>query len=249
MGAFSPSATETANLPRHVAIIMDGNGRWAEGREMDRTEGHVRGADAVRRAVRHARKTGLDWLTLFAFSSQNWGRPSGEVDRLMTLLEDFLHEERQEMIDNGIRLRGIGEREFLPERVRRALAETELATAKGRDMTLVLAVSYDGRRDMVRAVRRLTDLAARGELLPADVGEALVMGALSTAHMPEVDLLVRTSGEQRLSGFLPFEACYAELYFANKLWPDFDEGDLDDALDEFARRQRRFGLTAAQLAG
>ena len=234
--------------PRHVAIIMDGNGRWAKLRGMPREAGHVEGAEAVRRTVRQARRRGLEWLTLFAFSSQNWGRPSPEVSALMDLLVRFLREEEQEMIDNGIRLTAIGEREFLPERVREELARVEAATAHGRHMRLVLAVSYDGRRDMVRAVRRLTDLAARGLLLPADVSERQVMAALSTGTMPDVDLLVRTSGEQRLSGFLPLEACYAELHFVDKLWPEFTADDLDDAVAAYGQRQRRMGLTEAQVA-
>ncbi len=234
--------------PRHVAIIMDGNGRWARTRGWVRTKGHHEGAEGVRRTVRHARERGVEWLTLFAFSSQNFGRPSYEVNELMRLLEAFLVEERQEMLDNGIRLTAIGEREFLPERVRSVLAETEAATAHCTDMRLVLAVSYDGRRDMVKAVKRLASLAAKGQLLPADLDETDVMEALSTWEAPDVDLLVRTSGELRLSGFLPFEACYAELHFVDKLWPDFDEADLDEALEEFSRRQRRFGLTDHQIA-
>ena len=235
-------------FPRHVAIIMDGNGRWAGTRGWVRTKGHHEGAEAVRRTVRHARERGVEWLTLFAFSSQNFGRPSYEVNELMNLLETFLVEERREMLDNGIRLTAIGEREFLPDRVRAVLAETEAATAHCTGMRLVLAVSYDGRRDMVRAVKRLTSLAAKGQLLPADVAETHVMEALSTWEMPDVDLLVRTSGELRLSGFLPIEACYAELHFTDKLWPDFQEADLDEAIDEFSRRQRRFGLTDHQIA-
>ncbi len=235
-------------LPRHVAIIMDGNGRWAQTRGKVRTDGHHEGAEAVRRTVRHARERGVEWLTLFAFSSQNFGRPTEEVNALMLLLERFLIQERQEMLDNGIRLTAIGEREFLPARVREVLAETEAATAHGTDMRLVLAVSYDGRRDVVQAVKRLTSLAAKGLLLPADVCETQVMEALSTWEAPDVDLLVRTSGERRLSGFLPIEACYAELHFTNKLWPDFDEAALDTALADFSQRQRRFGLTDIQIA-
>jgi undecaprenyl diphosphate synthase len=218
--------------PRHVAMIMDGNGRWAESQGLPRTRGHVEGAEAVRRVVRRARQRGVQWLTLFAFSSQNWGRPSDEVGDLMQLLVDFLRDERQEMLDNGIRLTAIG----------------EAATAHCADMRLVLAVSYDGRRDMVRAVKRLTQLASQGLLLPADVSERQIMSALSTADMPDVDLLVRTSGELRLSGFLPLEACYAELYFADKLWPEFTGEDLDAAMATYTARQRRFGLTGAQLA-
>ncbi len=235
-------------FPRHVAIIMDGNGRWAHQRAFERTRGHAEGAEAVRRTVRHARRLGVEWMTLFAFSSQNWGRPSHEVGELMGLLERFLREEEQEMLDNGIRLTAIGEREFLPAGVREVLEAVEASTAHCTDMRLVLALSYDGRRDVVRAVKRLTDLASRGMLLPADVCEGALLGALSTYEMPDVDLLIRTSGELRLSGFLPIEACYAELHFMDKMWPDFEESDLEAAIAEYGRRQRRFGLTEAQVA-
>lgn len=233
--------------PGHLAIIMDGNGRWAEQRGLERGRGHVEGAEAVRRIVRCARRLEIQHLTLFAFSSLNWGRPSTEVADLMELLLRFLDEEKQEMLARDIRLEAIGERAFLPAPVRAALNHVEAATAHCRTMTLTLAVSYDGRRDMVEAVRRLTALACRGELLPADVSEQQIMNALSTRQLPDVDLLIRTSGEQRLSGFLPLEACYAELYFIDRLWPDFGEEDLEAALADYAHRQRRFGLTAAQL--
>jgi undecaprenyl diphosphate synthase len=236
-------------LPEHVAIIMDGNGRWAQRRELPRTSGHEQGAEAVRRTVRHARRLGIRYLTLFAFSTLNWARPHEEVRELMLLLENFLRDEREELLENGIRLMAIGERELLPSQVRQVLEETEAATAHCKDMVLVLAVSYDGRRDLVRAVRQITDLASRGELLPADVSEELIANSLSTAHIPDVDLLVRTSGEIRLSGFLPFEACYAELFFTETHWPDFGEAELDEALAAYAGRQRRFGLIDAQLAG
>jgi undecaprenyl diphosphate synthase len=185
----------------------------------------------------------VEVLTLFAFSSLNWGRPTHEVAELMHLLEAYLVDEEQEMLDNGIRLKAIGEREFLPSRVRALLDKVEAATAHCTDMTLVLAVSYDGRRDMVAAVRRLAAMARRGELLPADVVEPLVLDQLSTRDLPDVDLLLRTSGEKRLSGFLPMEACYAELVFMDTLWPDFQPEDLDEALLEYARRDRRFGLS------
>ena len=233
--------------PSHVAIIMDGNGRWAEQREKPRGSGHKEGAAAVKRIVRHARRLEIDCLTLFAFSSLNWGRPSTEINDLMDLLLEFLYSERQELLDNGIRLRAIGERDFLPSSVRAALAQVELDTAGCRDMELVLAVSYDGRRDMVRAARRLAQMAQNGDLLPADLDETQLMQALSTRELPDVDLLIRTSGELRTSGFLPLEACYAELYFVDTLWPDFDAEHLDQALVEYGRRQRRFGLTSDQM--
>ncbi len=234
--------------PRHVAIIMDGNGRWAQAQGLPRSAGHERGATAVRDTVRHARKLGIDCLTLFAFSTLNWQRPTAEIRDLMDLLETFLVEELPEMLENGIRLVAIGERELLPARVRARLDETCAKTAHGQGMTLVLAVSYDGRRDLVRAAQQLAEQVRRGELLPADLNEACLAGALSTADLPDVDLLIRTSGEIRLSGFLPFEACYAELVFTDTHWPDFDAESLDDALDVYAHRQRRFGLTREQAA-
>jgi undecaprenyl diphosphate synthase len=238
----------TPHAPRHVAIIMDGNGRWAQNQALPRTSGHEKGAEAVRATVRHARKRGLECLTLFAFSTMNWQRPTDEVRDLMSLLENFLIDELPEMLQNGIRLVAIGERELLPSRVRKRLEEAEERTAHNEDMTLVLAVSYDGRRDLVRAARQIAELARRGELLPADVDEAQLAGSLSTADLPDVDLLIRTSGEIRLSGFLPFEACYAELYFTETLWPDFGADQLDEALANYAHRQRRFGLTGEQAA-
>lgn len=233
-------------LPAHIAIIMDGNGRWAVERGLARADGHREGAEAVRRTVRHARKLGVEVLTLFAFSTLNWQRPTSEVRDLMGLLERFLDEELPELLDKNIRLMGIGERELLPERVRSKLEDVERKTAHGDAMTLVLAVSYDGRRDLVRAARRVADLVQRGELLPCDVSEATLAGELSTADLPDVDLLVRTSGEVRLSGFLPFEACYAELCFLESLWPDFNEATLDAVIADFGQRQRRFGRTMEQ---
>jgi undecaprenyl diphosphate synthase len=164
----------------------------------------------------------------------------------MDLLMDFLESEQVEMLKNDIKLTAIGEREFLPARVRNQLESVETATANCKGMSLVLAVSYDGRRDIVRAVQKLTMEASKGEILPADIDEVKVMRALSTSHLPDVDLLIRTSGELRLSGFLPLEACYAELYFVDKLWPDFQERDLEEAIADFERRQRRFGLLSDQ---
>lgn len=233
--------------PNHVAIIMDGNGRWAQMRRLARGQGHIEGAAAVRRVVRHARKLGVHSLTLFAFSALNWGRPTDEVSALMDLLMDFLESEQVEMLKNDIKLTAIGEREFLPARVRDQLESVEAATVNCNGMSLVLAVSYDGRRDIVKAVQKLTMEASKGEILPADIDEVKVMRALSTSHLPDVDLLIRTSGELRLSGFLPLEACYAELYFVDKLWPDFQERDLEEAIADFERRQRRFGLLTDQV--
>lgn len=232
---------------QHLAVIMDGNGRWAESQGLPRTEGHRRGAEVVRDITRATRQRGIPHLTLFAFSSLNWGRPSEEVMALMDLLCHFLESQEAEMISEGICLQGIGERVMLPHRVRSLLERVERNTAHNKGMRLNLAISYDGRRDLVQATKRLVSLACKGELLPADVREELIMTELSTGQLPDVDLLIRTSGERRLSGFLPIEACYAELVFIDKMWPEFTPADLDLALDQFDHRQRRFGLTGHQL--
>lgn len=232
---------------KHLAVIMDGNGRWAELQGLPRTKGHERGAEVVRDVTRHARARGIQYLTLFAFSSLNWGRPSDEVRALMELLCEFLTSQEEEMIAEGIRLRGIGEREMLPTHVRSLLERVERNTAHNDKLLLSLAISYDGRRDLVRAAQRLVALARKGQLLPADVHEDSILRELSTQDSPDVDLVIRTSGERRLSGFLPIEACYAELVFIDKLWPSFTTDDLDAALNEYEQRQRRFGLTGHQL--
>ena len=232
---------------RHLAVIMDGNGRWAESQGLPRTVGHERGAEVVREVTQHARKLGIPYLTLFAFSSLNWGRPSDEVKALMDLLCRFLISQESEMIAEGIRLRGIGEREMLPQNVRDLLERVERNTAHNHDLLLTLAISYDGRRDLVRAARQLVKLARQGKLLPADVHEELLLSELSTQDTPDVDLVNRTSGERRLSGFLPIEACYAELIFIEKMWPEFSVEDLNIAINEYEFRQRRFGLTEHQL--
>lgn len=234
---------------QHLALIMDGNGRWATAHGEARSEGHRRGAEVVRAVVRHAHDRGLKYLTLFAFSTLNWGRPSDEVEALMSLLRSYLDAEVPELIKRGVQLKVIGELELLPSAARELVTDAERHTTVDQpSMTLTLAISYDGRRDVVRAARHLVELARRGELLPADVGEDTLIGALSTAEIPEVDLLIRTSGERRLSGFLPLEACYAELIFLDKAWPEFSAQDLDEALEEYALRQRRFGLTGEQVA-
>ncbi len=232
---------------KHLAVIMDGNGRWAESKGLPRTVGHERGAEVVRDVTRAVRQRGITHLTLFAFSSLNWGRPSSEVQALMDLLCHFLESQEIEMIAEGIRLKGIGERAMLPANVLQLLERVERNTMHNEAMILNLAISYDGRRDLVRATKQLVSLACQGQLLPADVREELIMTELSTGALPDVDLLIRTSGERRLSGFLPVEACYAELVFIEKMWPEFTTDDLDEAIDEFDHRQRRFGLTGHQL--
>jgi undecaprenyl diphosphate synthase len=234
-------------LPRHVAIIMDGNGRWAQRRGLPRIEGHRRGAVAVRDVVRAAREVELRALTLYAFSSQNWQRPPEEVGMLMQLLRDYVIEERDELMDNGIRLIAIGDVDRLPDFVKDPLETLMRDSAGNRSMTLCLALSYGGRESIVSTARALCELAARGVLKPDEVTEDRFSTALQTGGLPQLDLLVRTSGEERLSNFLLWEAAYAELYFTETFWPDFGKDELYMALDSYRRRERRFGRTREQI--
>ena len=221
---------------------MDGNGRWAEARELPRVAGHREGAEAVRAVTRAARRIGIEALTLYAFSSENWGRPEPEVGALMLLLADFLESERGEMMQNGIRLNAAGDLERLPEAVREKLAAVRAETAGNRGMVLTLALSYGGRQELVQAARRAA--AAKGAALEAEDLEA----ALWTAGLPELDLLVRTSGERRISNFLLWQCAYAEFVFSDVLWPDFRDAELFAVLAEYQGRERRFGMTGAQIA-
>jgi len=229
-------------LPRHVAIIMDGNGRWAEARDLPRVAGHREGAEAVRAVTRAARRVGLEALTLYAFSTENWARPEPEVGALMQLLADFLESERGEMMQNDIRLNAIGDVDRLPASVRAKLEAVRAETAANHGMTLTLALSYSGRQEIVQAARRAA--AAKGPALEASDLEA----SLWTADLPELDLLVRTSGERRISNFLLWQCAYAELVFTDVHWPDFRDAELFSALAEYQARERRFGMTGAQVA-
>jgi undecaprenyl diphosphate synthase len=230
-------------LPRHVAIIMDGNGRWAETRGLPRIAGHREGTEAVRAVTREARKVGVEALTLYAFSTQNWARPPEEVAALMQLLADFLDSERAEIMENAIRLRAIGELERLPAFVHDRLDGLARDSASNSGMTLTLALSYDAREEIAQAARRAAE-EARGAAFGADE----IAARLWTTGLPDLDLLVRTSGERRVSNFLLWQCAYAELAFSDILWPDFRELELLQALAEFQTRERRFGLTGAQAA-
>jgi undecaprenyl diphosphate synthase len=236
-------------IPRHLAIIMDGNGRWAEQRRLPRIVGHQRGVNAVRAVVEECRALGIPFLTLYAFSSENWGRPAGEVGALMALLGDFLRSELDTMLQNGIRLKVIGEMNRLPEAVRDILRQTVTRTSQQEEeqMVLTLALSYGSRDELVRSVQSLAAEVAAGRLTPADIDAQRISRTLDTGELPDPDLLIRTSGEMRISNFMLWQLAYAELYFSDVLWPDFDRAALHLALQEFGRRQRRFGLTAAQL--
>ena len=234
-------------LPRHVGIIMDGNGRWAEERVLPRLEGHRRGSDSVRDVTRAARKLGLPALTLYAFSAQNWNRPPDEVSGLMDLLRDYLHRERSEIMQNGIRLHAIGELDRLPPRVRDPLEELRRDSARNSDMVLTLALSYGGREEIIAMARRVAADARAGSLRLDSVDAAAVEDRLWTAGLPPLELVVRTSGEIRVSNFLLWQLAYAEIHFTETLWPDFGEEALLVALDDFQRRERRFGKTSQQI--
>lgn len=237
-------------LPRHVGIIMDGNGRWARARGLPREVGHERGADSVRTVVRAARKVGVEALTLFAFSSQNWDRPHEEVFHLMELLRRYLVQERDEILGNGIRLVTVGDSERLPPYVRGPLVDLMAASEHNRDMVLCLALSYGGREMLTKAVREMCNAAIAGQLDPAEITVGTVESYLDSARiLPPLDLLVRTSGEHRISNFFLWETAYAELHFTEKMWPEFDRDDLMIALADFASRERRFGQTSDQVRG
>ena len=229
------------SVPRHVAIIMDGNGRWAKARGLPRLKGHEAGAESVRRVLRAAKKFGVRYVTLYAFSVENWSRPPLEVRGLMKLLQFFLKRNEHELHENETRLRVMGRRSDLPPAVDRALADLEAATAKYADRELILCLSYGGRTEIAAAARALAEDAAAGRIDPASIDEAAVASRLYLPDVPDPDLIVRTSGEERLSNFLLWQAAYAEFHFTAVLWPDFGEEDFKAALDAFAARHRRFG--------
>jgi len=241
MAAKPAPASEGAAPPRHVAIIMDGNGRWAKKRLLPRIAGHKQGVEAVRRISRAARKLGIEYLTLYAFSSENWRRPEEEVRDLMGLLRHFLASELDELVSEGVKLRIIGAwRKLSPDLV--AMIDGAIArTANNPGPTLVIALNYGAQAELADAARTLAEKARAGEIDPAAIDEALFQDALDTGDLPPLDLLIRTSGEQRLSNFLLWQAAYAEFLFVDTLWPDFDEKALAEALDQYGRRQRRFG--------
>ncbi len=229
--------TENNKLPRHIAIIMDGNGRWAARRGLPRSEGHKAGAAAVRDIVTHCRRLGIGYLTLYAFSSENWNRPKNEIAALFRLLLEFLNVETPLMVENDIRLNVIGDITALPAPQRAALRHSMSRTGKGRQMVLNLAINYGGRTEIARAVKNIL----LANLTADDITEQSISDHLYTAGQPDPDLLIRTSGELRLSNFLLYQCAYSELYFTETLWPDFDSNELGRALNAYAARSRRFG--------
>jgi len=242
LNEFPNLSVDPTRLPRHVAIVMDGNGRWAVKRGLNRCEGHRRGKDSVRAVVEAARRLGIPYLTLFAFSNENWRRPKAEVRFLMELFHRYLITESKRLMRRDIRVIAVGEMARLPAAVRRVLTETIRSTAGNRAMTVVLALSYGGRQDLVEAARRIAEAAASGRINPEQIDERMVQRELMTAGIPDPDLLIRTSGELRLSNFLLFQLAYTELYFTDTLWPDFRERDLLMALTAYQARTRRFGM-------
>lgn len=233
-------------LPGHIAVIMDGNGRWARQRFLNRINGHKKGIDAARDLVKYCRELGVGYLTLYTFSRENWMRPAHEVHLLMCLLEAHLKNEEKMMMDNGIRFRAVGNISELPLSVRETVAGLEARTYRNKEMTLQLALSYSGRDEIVHAAKEIALKTASGEIKPEDVNEELVSSLLYTAGAPDPDLLIRTSGEKRLSNFLLWQIAYTEIYIADVLWPDFTRGHLDAAIADYQGRERRFGLVKGQ---
>ena len=239
---------DTQNIPAHVAVIMDGNGRWAKQRGGLRVFGHQSAITAVRETVEEAAELGVRYLTLYAFSTENWNRPKLEVMALMQLLVHTIRQETPTLLKNSIRLEAIGDISTLPANCRRELAEAMELTQAGTRMTLVLALSYSGRWDLTQAAQRLAADVASGRLQPVEVTEATVAGYLVTAGMPDPALLIRTSGEQRISNFLLWQLAYTELYITDLLWPDFRKEHFREAIQAYQRRERRFGKTSEQIA-
>lgn len=242
-----PEGLDAGSLPRHVAIIMDGNGRWARQRLLQRTQGHSEGVHSVNRITRLASDMGISHLTLYAFSTENWNRPTDEVKALMHLIGETILREAPELKENNVHINLLGDIDRLPESVRRNLQEGCDMTAACDGMNLNLCLSYSSRWELTEAVKEIARLAAQGSLNPDDINENTISSHLQTAGIPDPDLLIRTGGEQRISNFLLWQIAYAELYFTPVLWPDFDEKAFTDALMQYQNRERRFGMTSDQI--
>ena len=238
-----PLSEDLKEPPCHVAIVMDGNGRWAKARGLPRAEGHRRGAEAARRAVQSASELGVRYLTLFSFSSENWQRPISEIDDLMGLLRWYLRSETAELHKNNVRLRVIGDRTRLPKDIVGLIESAEKTMAENSGLLLVLALSYGGRQDILNAARSLAEKVAAGHLDASQIDDTLFQSQLATNGLPDPDLLIRTSGEQRISNFLIWQLAYTEFVFSDVLWPDFDHIHFENAIEEFRRRDRRYGAT------
>ncbi|MBZ0216584.1 MAG: isoprenyl transferase [Fimbriimonadaceae bacterium] len=244
----NPGKTTDALIPRHIAIIMDGNGRWAKERGLPRTQGHRHGVEAMRQCIRRASELGVEYLTLFAFSSENWSRPEAEVSVLMGLLKRFVRQDLAKLHENGVRVRIIGAREGLKNDIRQLLEEAESLTRNNTRMTVIVAFNYGARDEIRRAMKNAVAAAAAGHLDPAEITDSWISGHLDTADFPDPDLLIRTSGEQRLSNFLLWQCAYTEFVFPDLYWPDFTGDTLDKAIEDFNARERRYGGLVAKTA-
>ena len=233
--------------PRHVAVIMDGIGRWAQSRRHNRFWGHIRGAKAAKTIIEHAAQSNLECLSLFAFSKENWARPAQEVNLLMKLLVKQLYKETKTLMQNNIRFYCIGEKEILPQEVQVAVNKTEMATRANTGMKLIFAISYSGHTDIINATKKVAEKVKAGELQPQDINDEVIASHLMTAAFPDPDLIIRTSGEERVSNFYLWQAAYSEFCFINTLWPDFTANDFDQALEKFGKKERRFGQTSEQI--
>jgi undecaprenyl diphosphate synthase len=250
MNEVNPAAAfeQTAKVPRHVAIIMDGNGRWAQSRGLPRSAGHRMGVEAVRRTVRAAMEIGVQYLTIFSFSSENWARPATEIDDLMGLMKRFIRRDLAELHQNNVRIRVIGEREGVDPEMLGLIDEAVQLTRDNTALDLIVAFNYGARAEIARAARRLAERVADGAIKAADITPEMLSSALDTQGLPDPDLIIRTSGELRLSNFLLWQSAYAELVFVEVCWPDFGREQLQQAIDEFRRRDRRFGGVVARPA-
>lgn len=238
----------SSSIPQHVAIIMDGNGRWAQSRGLPRLAGHKQGAEAVERAVRAAAKKGVRYLTLFAFSTENWKRPEEEVNGLMGLLRLYLRSKTAEMHQNNVRLKIIGDRTRLSKDILASVDMAEKLTAENTGITVIIALSYSGRWDIMQAAQMLATRVQSGELSPSDITEDMFSATLNTGDIPDADLVIRTSGEQRISNFLLWQTAYSEFYFTDSHWPDFNEELLSQAIESYQQRDRRFGAVNVQAS-
>jgi undecaprenyl diphosphate synthase len=236
-----PNSAHSFRVPRHIAIIMDGNGRWAAARGLPRVEGHRRGVEALRRTIRAAGEIGIRIITIFSFSAENWSRPASEIGELMGLLRRFIRNDLAELHHNGVRVRVMGEREGLEPDISRMLIEAEELTKKNEGLTLVVAFNYGARQELARAARRIGHEIAQGRLKPSEISTEMVGSFLDAPDLPDPDLIIRTSGEQRLSNFLLWQSAYSELVFLPINWPDFDRASLESAIREYQQRERRFG--------
>lgn len=241
------SQIDKERIPRHVAIIMDGNGRWANLRGMPRSEGHSEGVTSVHNAVEFSSDLGIEYLTLYAFSTENWNRPPEEVATLMHLIGWAIERELPDLIKNNVRIRLVGDIGRIPEEARMRLLNSEKATARCTGLTLLMCLSYSARWEITEAARRLADRVAAGQLNPSDISEHLFASQLATAGVPDPDLLIRTGGECRISNFLLYQIAYSELYFTPLLWPDFGKEAFAEAIIDYQNRERRFGKTSAQV--